>query len=182
MNRSDVTAPVKSTIRTVPFGIFIGGGLALLALPILLPLICNAVLPLADAERAKTFYLDNFSLALAIVTTGGGLGAVGGSLSGRLGKILAQLAPGMATAATPDGEGIGAMATDATSQVTGAIQSATADVTDAISDAADEIGDGFEDAVPNVPLVDVPANYSLNDVANVFGQAVVKAIKMEKPQ
>ena len=182
MNRSDVTAPVKSTVRTVPFGIFIGGGLALLALPILLPLVCNAVLPSVDAERAKTFYLDNFSLALAIVTTGGGLGAVGGSLSGRLGKILAQLAPGMATAATPNGEGVGAMATDATSQVTGAIQSASGDVTSAISDAADEIGDGFEDAAPSLPSVGVPAGYSLNDVAQAFGREMVKALKTEKIQ
>lgn len=112
MNQSDVTAPVKSTARTVPFGIFIGGGIASLMLPILLPMICNAALPPVDAERAKTFYLDNFSLALAIVTTGGGLGAVGGSLAGRIGKILAQLAPGMATDATPNGEGI-ALASEA---------------------------------------------------------------------
>lgn len=85
-------------------------------------------------------------------------------------------------AASAQVEAAKATASAATLPVKQAIEDAAADVTTAIDGAVDEIGDAFEDAVPSAQMVDLPANIPLNDLANMFGQAVVKAMKMEKIQ
>lgn len=107
MKTDNVTDPVKSSGQTLPVRLVIAAATASLVLPLLVPLVCNWLLPSSDAERVKNFFFDTASLAFPVLLGGGGLGAVANSVLARGGKIAAQLAPGFVTDATPNGEGIG---------------------------------------------------------------------------
>jgi hypothetical protein len=109
-NTSDVTQPLKPTSQTAPFRLMIFGACAALLLPILYPLACNLLLPASDAGTVKGFFFDVSRVVVPLVVGGGGVGTVVSSVSKTLGKIGAQLSPGMVTDATPNGEGVGALA------------------------------------------------------------------------
>lgn len=67
-------------------------------------------MPAADAAVSKQWYFSSFGAALPVILGGGSLGAIAGSLFKTGGKVVAQLAPGVVTDATPSGEGIGGVA------------------------------------------------------------------------
>ena len=106
MNVSNITSDLKPTSQTAPFRLAIGALVGALVLPILLPMVCNALLPATDAAVSKQWYFDSFGAALPVILGGGSLGAVAGSLFKTGGKVVAQLSPGVVTEATPAGEGI----------------------------------------------------------------------------
>ena len=110
MKTENLTQSLKPTSQTASFRLLVIGGMASLLLPILYPLACNLVLPSSDANTVKGFFFDISRVVLPLVVGGGGLGTVAGSLLKTGGKVAAQLAPGFATDATPNGEGIGALA------------------------------------------------------------------------
>ena len=110
MNISNVTSNLKPTSKTASAVLLYVAGTAALVLPLIYPAIANRVLGPADAATVKALFFDTFRSAMPILLGGGGLGVVAASSSKTIGKVIAQLAPGMATAATPNGEGIGGVA------------------------------------------------------------------------
>jgi len=108
MNTSNVTQNIKPSKQSAPFQLLIVAGALGLILPIVYPLVANGTLPASDAATVKNLFFDTLKSALPALLTYGGGGTVLGSLAVRFGKIGAQLAPGMITEATPNGEGIGA--------------------------------------------------------------------------
>lgn len=114
---SDVTQPVKPTITGVSFGLFIGGSLAFLILPIATQWASNFFLSdPADAMRAKVFYMDNLN-AVVSVALGGAGGTLASTLMARAGKLVygirgganAGVAPGQTqpTSQEPTNQGTG---------------------------------------------------------------------------
>lgn len=111
----NITEPVKATTQTSSFRLLLAAAAAALVLPFVIPIICNllersSLFTLEDATNTKNFFWGFGRYFLATLGVGGTIGTVGSSLSSRIAKLAAQLAPGIPTAVTPNGEGIGALA------------------------------------------------------------------------
>lgn len=105
---SNVNDSIKPTRQTTPVQILVAASVSAIVLSVLYPLACNRLLPTPDATNSKEWFFDTLRMATPNLISAGGIGAIGGSLLVRGGKMWAQLAPGIKTPATPDGEGIGA--------------------------------------------------------------------------
>jgi len=107
MTTENVTQNLMPTSQTASYRVLIAAALSALLLPIIYPLAANGTLPASDAATVKQLFFDTLRASLPVLLGMSGFGTVAGSLLLRGGKIAAQLAPGMVTQATPNGEGIG---------------------------------------------------------------------------
>ncbi len=114
MNTENITGSLKPTSKTAPFQLLLACVVLALLLPLIYPLAANGILPASDAATTKVLFFDTFRAALPVILGGSAFSTLLGSNAKTLGKVVAQLAPGVVTDATPGGEGIGAKASDDT--------------------------------------------------------------------
>lgn len=156
---ANITDNVKPTTQTSSFKMLLVAGAGILVLPFLIPILCNGLahaglFTLEDAETTKAFFGTAGKYFLTTIGVGGTVGTVGGSLTSRVAKYLGQLAPGIATAATPLGEGVGvgALAPAIGGDMAGHVPTGKFDITDYNIGAptADEIASLPDTGNPNI--------------------------------
>lgn len=107
MKTENITGSLKPTSKTASFQLLLAAAASAFLLPLVYPLVANHVLPAQDAASVKGLFLDTYRAAIPVILSTSFGGTVLASVLKTGGKVAAQLAPGVVTDATPNGEGIG---------------------------------------------------------------------------